>query len=299
MLLVCRNKQTLKISMNHSLTNTTKTSPTPPTSPRRPSTGRQILDIALFFIMFLLIQMVVMAGGVKLYDMIKGAGSTNLLTNGNLMVGLTLLNSVVVGAVFMALRWSPFSRSYMQKRPWAVLIWTALLALGSIPLADALSSLTNVKMPAEELQLLTTLVTHPWGWIAVGVLVPIAEEMVFRGAILRTLLNLCGHRWRWGAIVLSALLFGLAHGNMAQLLNATLLGCLLGWLYYRSGSIAPGIVFHMVNNSVAVLLVRLMPGSADMQLVDLFAGDTPRLILFMLCALCVFVPSLWQLRQRL
>lgn len=287
--------------MNNSTTPSTPSgdNSTHSTPPRRPSTGRQILDIALFFIMFLLIQVVVMAGGVKLYDMIKGAGNTNLLTNGNLMVGLTLLNSVVVGAVFMALRWSPFSRSYMQKRPWAVLIWTALLALGSIPLADALSSLTNVKMPAEELQLLTTLVTHPWGWIAVGVLVPIAEEMVFRGAILRTLLNLCGHRWRWGAIVLSALLFGLAHGNMAQLLNATLLGCLLGWLYYRSGSIAPGIVFHMVNNSVAVLLVRLMPGSADMQLVDLFAGDTPRLILFMLCALCVFVPSLWQLRQRL
>ena len=287
--------------MNNSTTPSTPSgdNSTHSTPPTRPSTGRQILDSVLFFIMFLLIQMVVMAGGVKLYDMIKGAGSTNLLTNGNLMVGLTLLNSVVVGAVFMALRWSPFSRSYMQKRPWAVLIWTALLALGSIPLADALSSLTNVKMPAEELQLLTTLVTHPWGWIAVGVLVPIAEEMVFRGAILRTLLTLCGHRWRWGAIVLSALLFGLAHGNMAQLLNATLLGCLLGWLYYRSGSIAPGIVFHMVNNSVAVLLVRLMPGSADMQLVDLFAGDTPRLILFMLCALCVFVPSLWQLRQRL
>ena len=287
--------------MNNSTTPSTPSgdNSTHSTPPTRPSTGRQILDIVLFFIMFLLIQMVVMAGGVKLYDMIKGAGSTNLLTNGNLMVGLTLLNSVVVGAVFMALRWSPFSRSYMQKRPWAVLIWTALLALGSIPLADALSSLTNVKMPADELQLLTTLVTHPWGWIAVGVLVPIAEEMVFRGAILRTLLTLCGHRWRWGAIVLSALLFGLAHGNMAQLLNATLLGCLLGWLYYRSGSIAPGIVFHMVNNSVAVLLVRLMPGSADMQLVDLFAGDTPRLILFMLCALCVFVPSLWQLRQRL
>lgn len=287
--------------MNNSTTPSTPSgdNSTHSTPPRRPSTGRQILDIVLFFIMFLLIQMVVIGGGVKLYDMIKGAGNTNLLTNGNLMVGLTLLNSVVVGVVFMALRWSPFSRSYMQKRPWAVLIWTALLALGSIPLADALSSLTNVKMPAEELQLLTTLVTHPWGWIAVGVLVPIAEEMVFRGAILRTLLNLCGHRWRWGAIVLSALLFGLAHGNMAQLLNATLLGCLLGWLYYRSGSIAPGIVFHMVNNSVAVLLVRLMPGSADMQLVDLFAGDTPRLILFMLCALCVFVPSLWQLRQRL
>lgn len=284
--------------MNNSSTPSTPSggNSTPST---RPSTGRQILDIALFFIMFLLIQMVVMGGGVKLYDMIKGAESTNLLTNGNLMVGLTLLYSVVMGAVFMALRWSPFSRSYMQKRPWAVLIWTALLALGSIPLADAISSLSHAKMPLEELQLLTTIVMHPWGWIAVGVLVPIAEEMVFRGAILRTLLNLCGHRWRWGAIVLSALLFGVVHGNMAQLLNATLMGCLLGWLYYRSGSIAPGIVFHIVNNSVAVLLVRMMPGSADMQLIDLFAGDTPRLILFLLCALCVFVPSLWQLRQRL
>lgn len=284
--------------MNNSSTPSTPSggNSTPST---RPSTGRQILDIALFFIMFLLIQMVVMGGGVKLYDMIKGAESTNLLTNGNLMVGLTLLYSVVVGAVFMALRWSPFSRSYMQKRPWAVLIWTALLALGSIPLADAISSLSHAKMPLEELQLLTTIVMHPWGWIAVGVLVPIAEEMVFRGAILRTLLNLCGHRWRWGAIVLSALLFGVVHGNMAQMLNATLMGCLLGWLYYRSGSIAPGIVFHIVNNSVAVLLVRMMPGSADMQLIDLFAGDTPRLILFLLCALCVFVPSLWQLRQRL
>lgn len=287
--------------MNNSTTPSTPSgdNSTHSTRPTRPLTGRQILDIALFFIMFLLIQMVVIGGGVKLYDMIKGAGSTNLLTNGNLMVGLTLLNSVVVGAVFMALRWSPFSRSYMQKRPWAVLIWTALLALGSIPLSDALGSLADVKMPADALQLLTTLVTHPWGWIAVGVLVPIAEEMVFRGAILRTLLNLCGHRWRWGAIVLSALLFGLAHGNMAQLLNASLMGCLLGWIYYRSGSIAPGIVFHIVNNSVAVLLVRMMPGSADMQLIDLFAGDTPRLILFLLCALCVFVPSLWQLRQRL
>lgn len=284
--------------MNNSSTPSTPTggNSTPST---RPSTGRQILDIVLYLVMMLLIQFVVMAGGAKIYALVTGQTSINPLTNANLMVGLTLLYSVVMGAVFMALRWSPFSRSYMQKRPWAVLIWTALLALGSIPLADAISSLSHAKMPLEELQLLTTIVMHPWGWIAVGVLVPIAEEMVFRGAILRTLLNLCGHRWRWGAIVLSALLFGLAHGNMAQLLNATLMGCILGWLYYRSGSIAPGIVFHIVNNSVAVLLVRMMPGSADMQLIDLFAGDTPRLILFLLCALCVFVPSLWQLRQRL
>lgn len=284
--------------MNNSSTPSTPSgdNSTPST---HPSTGRQILDIALYLVMMLLIQFVVMAGGAKIYALVTGQTSINPLTNANLMVGLTLLYSVVMGAVFMALRWSPFSRSYMQKRPWAVLTWTALLALGSIPLADAISSLSHAKMPLEELQLLTTIVMHPWGWIAVGVLVPIAEEMVFRGAILRTLLNLCGHRWRWGAIVLSALLFGVVHGNMAQMLNATLMGCLLGWLYYRSGSIAPGIVFHIVNNSVAVLLVRMMPGSADMQLIDLFAGDTPRLILFLLCALCVFVPSLWQLRQRL
>jgi sodium transport system permease protein len=55
--------------------------------------------------------------------------------------------------------------------------------------------------------------------------------------------------------VMSALLFGFLHVLISlfqQLFNATLLGIILGMLAIRSGSILPGIVFHFLNNGLAV-----------------------------------------------
>src|SRR5207237_755793 len=65
-----------------------------------------------------------------------------------------------------------------------------------------------------------------------------------------------GHSTR-SAILLSALLFGFLHVLLSlfqQLFNATLLGIVLGLLAVRSGSILPGIVFHVLNNGLAVVM---------------------------------------------
>jgi sodium transport system permease protein len=81
----------------------------------------------------------------------------------------------------------------------------------------------------------------------------ICEEFAFRGFILTGLER--GHPGR-GAIVISALLFGFMHVLLSlfqQLFNATLLGLVLGLLAVRSRSIVPGIIFHLINNSLAVL----------------------------------------------
>ena len=62
------------------------------------------------------------------------------------------------------------------------------------------------------------------------------------------------HRTR-SAILLSALMFGFLHVLLSlfqQLFNATLLGIVLGLLAVRSRSILPGIVFHFLNNALAV-----------------------------------------------
>ena len=59
------------------------------------------------------------------------------------------------------------------------------------------------------------------------------------------------------AIVMSALLFGFMHVLLSlfqQLFNATLLGLVLGLLAVRSRSLLPGIVFHVLNNGLAVAL---------------------------------------------
>src|SRR5262249_16581663 len=86
-----------------------------------------------------------------------------------------------------------------------------------------------------------------------AVIPAVCEEFAFRGFILSGLEH--GHKTRT-AIVLSAVLFGFMHVLLSlfqQLFNATLLGLVLGLLAVRSRSIVPGVVFHMINNGLAVL----------------------------------------------
>ena len=90
--------------------------------------------------------------------------------------------------------------------------------------------------------------------IGVFALVPaICEEFAFRGFILSGLEH--QHRTR-SAILLSALMFGFLHvlalSLFQQLFNATLLGIVLGLLAVRSRSILPGLIFHFLNNAIAV-----------------------------------------------
>lgn len=87
--------------------------------------------------------------------------------------------------------------------------------------------------------------------IAVCVLAPVLEEMLFRGVLLRGFL---ARYPRWLAISYSALLFGAAHLNVYQFFLAFWLGLLLGWLFERSRSLLPCIALHAaVNTSVVVL----------------------------------------------
>ena len=65
--------------------------------------------------------------------------------------------------------------------------------------------------------------------------------------------------------MLSALLFGFLHVLLSlfqQLFNATLLGMVLGLLAVRSRSLLPGIVFHFLNNGLALLLGSVVADAA-------------------------------------
>jgi sodium transport system permease protein len=85
-------------------------------------------------------------------------------------------------------------------------------------------------------------------------LAPVCEELAFRGFILRGLLRRFSIP---AAVAVNALLFGFFHVNPQQLLNATLLGALLGVLVTRTASLWPGVCFHAVNNAVVVILNRV------------------------------------------
>lgn len=87
--------------------------------------------------------------------------------------------------------------------------------------------------------------------LTVSVLAPVLEEFVFRGVILRGLLQKMRPVW---AVFWSSALFALAHMNPWQAVPAFVIGCLLGWLYYRSGSYWTVVLLHALNNAATVVV---------------------------------------------
>ncbi len=85
----------------------------------------------------------------------------------------------------------------------------------------------------------------------VSVLPGICEELLFRGFLLRGLRKRCSNSC---AIVLVGLLFGLIHVDPYKLLSTTLLGILFGYMVVKTGSIFTGIIAHITNNTIPLLL---------------------------------------------
>lgn len=87
--------------------------------------------------------------------------------------------------------------------------------------------------------------------LGLGMLVPLAEELIFRGLIYTRIRKRIP---AGAAIFFSALLFALFHGNVIQMIFAFPLALILAGLYERSGWFACPLAFHMGANLTAVVL---------------------------------------------
>ncbi|MEO8289423.1 MAG: CPBP family intramembrane glutamic endopeptidase [Gaiellaceae bacterium] len=87
--------------------------------------------------------------------------------------------------------------------------------------------------------------------VVVSTIVPFTEELFFRGLGVRALQFIGGV----GAVVVTALAFGLSHGILGALPPLLLFGLALGWVRLRSNSVWPGVLAHGFYNGVAILIV--------------------------------------------
>lgn len=85
--------------------------------------------------------------------------------------------------------------------------------------------------------------------IAAAIVAPLGEELFFRGFLFLGLRQRLG--WK-SAMVITAILFALAHGMLTVLLPVFLLGIIFAMLTHLSGSILPAVFFHTLNNSLAL-----------------------------------------------
>ena len=91
-------------------------------------------------------------------------------------------------------------------------------------------------------------------FITTVILAPIAEELFFRGIIIRKLLSSNGVT---AAIVIQAVLFGLYHLNPLQFFFVLPLGIVMGYAAYKLNSVIPCILIHAVNNFMPYVVSAL------------------------------------------
>ena len=99
-------------------------------------------------------------------------------------------------------------------------------------------------------QSVSTLFDYIMSVLVLAVLPALIEEYVFRGFIYGAL-SPFGARM---AILGSALFFALAHFNLLKFINALFIGLFLGFLVYRTGSLAVGMILHFINNLVSLTI---------------------------------------------
>lgn len=266
------------------------------------------LDVISYIIVFVLIQTVLglALGIIGMWH--NGTGwaavwqailKDGLHMTAKMTVAYMALSSLLTMLLFARMHWSPVSRVWLASHPWTTLAWVFMLALGTILPSEWVVEKFQLTMPDSTTQLFESIMKEPTGYLAIGILGPVAEEMVFRGAVLRSLLKLFPAKVHWWPILISAVLFGAVHMNMAQFVHALPIGLLLGWMYYRTGSIIPGLLFHWVNNTVAYVMFNIMPQMGDGKLIDIFHGNDRMMWMGLGFSVCIMLPSLFQLHLRM
>ena len=135
-----------------------------------------------------------------------------------------------------------------------------------------------------------------FGIISITIMAPLVEELLFRGAIQ-------GYMLRKGmkplnAILIASAIFGIVHMNPIQIPFAFAIGLIFGWLYYRTGSVVPGIIGHFINNSIACLqMATLTEEEFNTKTIDLI-GEVPTYLLFA-ASLAVTIGMFLYLKKRL
>lgn len=137
---------------------------------------------------------------------------------------------------------------------------TIFLAVLYIALLGPLVTLCNaitmlfVENTATEILTIVSAISFGGMFFFVGLLAPVCEEIVFRG-VLYTGFRKNGTPMQ--AILWTAVLFGLFHMNLNQMVYATVLGIAFGLLREATGNIWAGIIGHISINSYSVFIYYL------------------------------------------
>ena len=162
-----------------------------------------------------------------------------------------LMGALLIAVVFLCKRYVKLSFGRIERRKiWPMVGMSILIAAAYLFVEESVGQLFF----PEELQKMAddkSMISGISGILYGCIFGPIAEEIGFRGILLGGLLKT---RCRpWLAILISAIAFGLLHKFPLAFFGSIVFGIIIGWLYWRTGSIIPCIIVHIVNNSLTAI----------------------------------------------
>lgn len=130
-----------------------------------------------------------------------------------------------------------------------VIIFAAALGLGlnNLILLSDLSSLSVSYEDTMEMLYQPPMIVQ---LVVLGVLMPLCEELVFRGVVYKRLRYQESYM---SAAIYSSLVFAVMHGNLVQILYGFIMGMLFANLYERYGSVKAPVMAHIVVNILSVV----------------------------------------------
>lgn len=233
--------------------------------------GMQFLALVLIFVLFLII-----GTAVAIIPMLVGYSVESLLSQALSQI-VTFAGSAVVFAYMFYGR--PFSRLGFVKpdNPMARIAGALIVLVFLLPMTDWLSEVNdNWHLPSalatledalrqlgetSEQLMERFLLKGRVGDLLLNLLVmavvpALCEEMFFRGAMQQTL-TLCFRGGHHAAIILTAAIFSLFHGELFAFLPRFVLGMALGYIYHYGRSIWLNVAAHFLNNAIVVVLYFL------------------------------------------
>ncbi|MDD5603786.1 MAG: CPBP family intramembrane metalloprotease, partial [Eubacteriales bacterium] len=103
------------------------------------------------------------------------------------------------------------------------------------------------EVPAQQIPIPVTLYDYLRGLFIVALTPAICEELLHRGVMLSAYEN----RGSMRAVVITAILFGIFHFDVSNLLGPILIGIVIGIYVIRTNSIFAGVLAHFLNNAIA------------------------------------------------
>lgn len=131
-----------------------------------------------------------------------------------------------------------------------MVVCTLGLALGLNFLFEILG-ITDMSAAFQEVAEMQYAAALPLGLFVSGILAPVAEELVFRGVVFNRLRK---SMKPLAAILMSACIFGVYHGNSVQGSYALLMGSVLAYLYENFGTFFVPLLAHIISNVSVYLL---------------------------------------------